>query len=510
MIGGSGMKKNIILITTDEQHLESISYFGARSHETTNMDFLAEHGHVFTNAYSASPICLPSRCTMMTGMYPHKSGSISNHTGASLSLQFPNLFTELKKAGYSTSLHGKCHFIPVPYPATRRDMTQEYEHFAAYYRQLGMDRLDLLDGKSVALWYYNDYTKYLQGKGLVEKYRKEAHMTPEHQAVFVFPLETSDHPDAWVGQKAVERIRTSEAEKNFIWCSFPGPHAPVDPPEEYIRQVDISLDPGRRFSSDEFSTDDRFHYNGYWGPGTTEGSGHIKDGAQKGYPEEFWRKFRQYYFANIKLIDDYVGKLIEAANDRWGEDYQIIFTSDHGEMMGNHSMFGKNGAIFEDVLRVPLMIYSPAEGHAEFGERVSSVDLFPTIMEMAGIQPHLECDGVSYYEDVRNGGRRVLISECENRIALLFDNYKLEWNYYEKKNKLYKEFYDLNVDKYEFINNYNNPAYKEIINEMESYLQEKEKSEHLLSTLFYRNEGKPYYLNCGSGAGYLHNGGPDD
>jgi hypothetical protein len=73
----------------------------------------------------------------MTGMYPHHSGSISNIFGASLSLQFPNLFTELKKQGYRTALHGKCHFIPVPYPATRGDMTLEYEHFIAYYKLLG-------------------------------------------------------------------------------------------------------------------------------------------------------------------------------------------------------------------------------------------------------------------------------------------------------------------------------------------------------------------------------------
>lgn len=498
--------ENIILITTDEQHLESISYFGAKSHKTTYMDFLASNGHVFRNAYTASPICLPSRCTMMTGMYPHKCGSISNHFGASLSLQFPNLFTELKKSGYRTSLHGKCHFIPVPYPATRRDITQEYEHFIAYYKMLGMDQLDLLDGKSVALWYYNDYTKYLQTKNLVEKYRKEAHMTPEHQAVFEFPLDTSDHPDAWVGQKTIDRIKSSSMDGNFIWCSFPGPHAPVDPPAEYINQIDIAKDPGRRFSVDEYKIDDRYHYNGYWGPGTTEGSGHIKDGAQGGYPEEFWTKFRRYYFANVKLIDDYVGKIIKAADQKWGSNYKIIFTSDHGEMMGNHSLFGKNGSLYEDVLRVPLMIYSPGINHCEYSERVSSIDIFPTIMEMAGVKdlsPY--CDGLSYYDDVKAGGRKILISECKNRIALLFDDYKLEWNYYEKNKRLYKEFYDLSKDRYEFENQYFNPGYQAVISEMEAYLMNREKEDYILSTIFYENTGAPYYLNNGKGAGYFWN-----
>lgn len=139
---------HILFITTDEQHLRTLSCCGAKTGTTPGLDALAESSDVYETAYTVSPVCLPARCAFMTGMYPHHSGSISNIFGASLSLEHPNLFTELKKQGYRTALCGKCHFIPVPYPATRGDMTLEYEHFIAYYRLLGMDKLRLQDDKN--------------------------------------------------------------------------------------------------------------------------------------------------------------------------------------------------------------------------------------------------------------------------------------------------------------------------------------------------------------------------
>ena len=496
--------KNILFITTDEQHRETISAFGAATHSTPNIDSLAERGTVYSNAYSVSPVCLPSRCAWMTGMEPHKSGSISNIFGSSLSLQFPNLFTELKKAGYVTSLHGKCHFIPVPYPATRPDTTLEYEHFISYYKELGMDRLDLQDDKNNSLWYYDDYAKYMEKKGMLKGYRDAAHMTPSNQCVFPFPYGEDDHPDAWVARKTIERIDSLDASSPaFVWCSFSGPHYPVDTPQRFIDAVDMSRDKGRVFRPDEWEDDSKYHCNGFYGPGTTEGSGHAKDNAQKNYSEEYWTRWRRSYFGNVVMIDSWIGDILDAARKKWGDDFIVIFTSDHGEMMGNHSLWGKNGSLYEDVLRVPLIIYDAQKRQAERKEqRVLSTDIVPTILKFAGRTARAEADGVPYDEDE---GREYIISECDNRIALIYRQYKLEWNFYAKKGKLYKEFYDLEKDPHEFENCYSRPEYKDVIEHMEAYLQKKEDDEGLLSTIFYKGEGRPYYLNMGRGAGLLHN-----
>lgn len=498
--------KNIVFITTDEMHRESISAFGAVTHSTPAIDYLAEYGTVYGNAYSVSPVCLPSRCSWMTGMEPHKSGSISNVFGSSLSLQYPNIFTELKKKGYTTSLHGKCHFIPVPYPATRPDMTLEYEHFISYYKQLGMDRLDLQDDKNNSLWYYDDYAKEMEKKGKLKHYRGEAHMTPSHQCVFPFPFEADEHPDAWSAQKAIEQIReSSESSPYFVWCSFSGPHYPVDTPQSFIDAVDMSKDKGRVYKEGEWDDSTKYHRNGFYGPGTTEGSGHVKDNAQKNYSEEYWRRWRRSYFGNVVMLDSWISQIIAESRKKWENNFMVIFTSDHGEMMGNHSLWGKNGSLFEDVLRVPLIVYDPEnEVHTFHDERVLSTDIFPTIMKIAGAPIHELCDGKPIDEDVADGGREFIISECENRIAVLYKNYKLEWNYYFKAKQMYKELYDLSKDPHEFCNLYSNPDYKEIVAMLEAYLEKREREEKLISTIFYHGEGLPYYLNYGDGAGLMN------
>lgn len=497
-------KRNILFITTDEQHRETISALGASTHTTPNMDLLLEKGSCYRNAYTVSPVCLPARCSWMTGLYPHNSGSISNIYGASLSLQLPNLFTLLRSAGYTTSLHGKCHFIPVPYPATRPDETLEYEHMIEYYKILGMDQLDLQDDKNNSLWYYDDYSKELERKNLLTAYRDEAHMNKANQGVFPFPHAANLHPDAWVAQRTIERIGKCSIDPQFVWCSFSGPHYPVDTPQEFIEQVDMSKDTGRIYSADEWKDASRYHCRGYYGPGTTEGSGHAPGGAQKNYDDAYWTRWRRSYFGNVVLIDHWIGQIMAAAYQAWGDDFTVIFTADHGEMMGNHSLWGKNGSLFEDVVRIPMAVYSPGQAPRQVDETVSSLEVFPTILALAGIAVPPHCDGRPLEEMCRKGGRDYVIAECENRVTIVCNSYKLDWNFMESTKTLHKEFYDLTIDPHEFTNRYNDPAYQQQIQALEAILEEKEQKEKLLSTVFYQKGRKPYWFNDGQGAG-LHN-----
>lgn len=491
------MKGNhILFITTDEQHLKTISAFGATTHQTPNIDRLFACSTVFLHAYSASPVCLPSRCTWATGLYPHNSRSISNHYGASLSNRKPNLFTHLKDHGYTTSLHGKCHFIPVPYPATRPDCTLEYEHFSTYYKSLGIDVLNLQDDKNNSLWFYDDYAKNLEELGFLSTYREEAHMKKSNQGVFDFPLDAELHPDAWVGRKAVEYIQGSDASHpQFVWVSFSGPHYPVDTPASYTAQVDISKDTGRIFRENEWESS-KYHYNGFHGPGTTEGSGQAPQSAQKNYSEEYWTRWRQEYFGNVVLIDEWIGNILNSAEQQWGDAFSVVFTSDHGEMMGNHSLWGKNGSLYEDVLRVPLAVRKGGQVKSHTVDYpVSSVDVFPTLLELAGIEAPSGIDGISLL-DPQHPGLEYILSECENRVALIKDSVKLEWNYYQKGKTLYKELYDLHNDPHEFKNVYNQPEYEAIQSLLETKLHELEQSESLLSRIFYEiqpDKGKPYW-----------------
>jgi len=401
--------------------------------------------------------------------------------------------TELKKQGYKTSLHGKCHFVPVPYAVTRPDLTLEYEHFIAYYKTLGIDTLNLQDDKNISMWFYDHYAKEMESAGMLKKYRYEGRMNTANMGIFDFPFDGKYHPDAWVGRKTVEYIESCRDSPEFIWASFSGPHYPVDTPAEYTKKVDMSLDGGRIFKDGEWDDRSKYHSHGYFGPGTTEGSQYAESGAQKNFTEEYWRNWRRAYFGNVVLIDEMIGRIIESAQKKWGDDLLVIYTADHGDMMGSHSLWGKNGSLYEDVIHVPLAVKKPGQKkRRDFSQTVSSLEIFPTILETAGASVP-ECDGMTLDAATRIGGREYVLSMCENSVAVVKGNVKLEYNFYWQNGTIYKELYDLSNDPNEFVNQYANPAYAEHIRSLEDIF---ESEEGLLYKIFYdQNARIPYWLN---------------
>lgn len=498
-------KPSILFITTDEQHLDTV-YRTDMPYELPGLAGLMRCSDVYTTAYSASPVCLPARCTWMTGLMPHRNGCISNNFGATLPLQLPNLFTCLKKEGYTTSLHGKCHFVPCPYPAVRPYLTQEYEHFKVYYKALGMDHLDLQDDKNISLWYYDDYSSDMEKMGLMQEYREVFVTNKKRGELADYPHAKETHPDSWTGQKALDYLDQCSADQpHFMWVSFSGPHYPMDAPSDYNDRIDMDKDIPRRWREGEWNDETKHNRMGFFGTGPcTEGSGNAIDNAQKNYDEAYWRKWRQKYYANIVQIDEYIEKIIDKAHAIWGEDLYIVFTADHGDMMGNHSLWGKNSAVYNDVLRIPLVIHHPGQTERkEIPETVSSTEVFPTLLQMGGASIPDGIDGKPLEEVIAAGGREVILSVCEGRLAIIKGHIKLCLNgvgfEFTKESKVYRELYDLEKDPDEFENVYDDPAYAEIRDELEEMVKQ---DPNLLRTVFYRCTDRPYWFNGGEGAGY--------
>lgn len=497
-LGGKQRLKqpSILLITTDEQHRDTVLRT-PKPMETPAIDRLLACSDVYTGAYSVSPVCLPARCSWMNGRYPHCSANISNQMGASLSLNAPNLFTCLKKAGYGTSLHGKCHFIPVPYPATRPDRTLEYEHFRFYYSALGMDRLDLQDDKNNSLWYYDDFAKELEREGKLTLYRETYHGKYEKCTLPHFPLAPEDHPDCWTGRKALEHLdRLDGQSPQFMWVSFSGPHYPMDAPDEYFDRVHLEQDYPRAVREGEWEDGSKLHAHSYYGPGGTEGSGNAPGGAQKAFDEEYWKDWRTRYYANIAQIDEQIGRIVDKAKAVFGEENLVIlFTSDHGDMMGNHNLWGKNHSLHEDVLRVPIVLHHPGQQERrDIPQTVSSLEVFPTILSLAGCPLPESCDGIPLEEMALRGGREYIISECDYRVAVIQDGLKLCWNVYERTGQMYHELYDLKNDPMEFVNLYEDPSYRQRRDALIQILNRHEEQEGLLSTVFYDGKSRPYWF----------------
>lgn len=452
-------KPHILLITADELRKDALSCYGNQAIQTPYLDRLASQSIQFHRAYTASPWCLPARCALLTGRYPHNSGAYSNFRKCELSTGVPNLFQGLKASGYTTSVHGKCHFSPVPYGETRADRTLPYDEFREYYVSLGIDHLDLQDDKQVSVWFYDDYAKALDEAGYLKAYRDDT-WNSSKQKVFPFPGPAEWHPDSWVGRKTVEFLESySSEEPLFCWASFSGPHYPFDPPESYFDRVDMSKDKPRTLCEGEFDDVRRIHHRSYHGDGRgiADGSFSAPEHAQKHYSADYWHRLRKSYYANVAQIDDQIGHILETAYRRFGDDLLVIFTADHGEMLGNHGIWGKGDCAYEDVLNIPLLVQYPhVREHIDTDAKVMLTDIMATCMKAAG-EPALETDGHDFKELIDKGGYEYVYAEGEGFFSI--SNGRLKYVHINKNGRDHHELFDLVNDPHEFSNVADRPEY---------------------------------------------------
>jgi arylsulfatase A-like enzyme len=412
---------------------------------------------------------LPSRCALATGLYPHNNGSYSNFREVPLNPDLPNIYSVFKQAGYTTAHFGKCHYAPVPYGDTRPDATLPYAAIRDFYVSLGIDHLALQDGNQVSVWFSDDYSQELDEAGYLEAYRA-AIWDKDNRKVFEFPGPAEWHPDSWVGRKAADYVASYDQDDPLLmWVSFSGPHYPFDAPAAYFDRVDINKDQ-RIYSDTEFDDPSRIHAATYHGrpDGGIDGLGSAPDRAMKNYSDEYWHTLRRTYFANIVQIDDYVGHILDAIEAQFGDNCLILFTADHGEMLGNHSLWGKNNCAYEDVWKVPLLAKFPGQHDAQITDaKTMLIDILPTCMDAAGIDG-VQTDGVPLRERIQAGGAEYVFAEGEGFLAVSDGSHKLVRVAQEERSNW--EFLDLSTDPYEFMNQISNDQHAHKIAELQSEL----------------------------------------
>lgn len=469
-------KPAIILITCDELNKNVLGCQGGQAVATPHIDSLAKYGINYENCYTVSPWCLPARCSILTGLYPHHSGAYSNFRKCALDNGIGNLFFSMRDGGYHTSMFGKCHFAPVPYSETRADRTLPYEEFRAYYESLGIDYLELEDDKQVSVWFYDDYSKELEKAGYLKAYR-DAVWNQAYQKVFPFPGPVEWHPDAWVGKKATEYIRKHDTNKPlFSWISFSGPHYTFDAPEEYIRQVAVDKLPSIKRKEGELAGEDRIHHDSYYGGQNSniDGSGQAPENACKNYTEDYWKRLQTAYCANVKLIDDWVGEILNVVQEKYGDNALVIFTADHGEMLGNHGLWGKHNCAYEEVWKIPLYIRYPGQKEGSTDQRiVNTTDFLPTCLAAAQLSP-LPGDGHSLSD--AGWTRKYTFAEGEGFLAVTDGACK--YIHVQKGTERGRELLDLAADPDEFENQIHKEEYQEKL----AVLQEK-MVEHILPSV---------------------------
>jgi len=370
-------KPDIVLIVTDQQRYDTIHALGASHMDTPNIDRLAARGVSFSDCHVTAPSCVPCRASLFTGYYPHTNGVLAN--GQRWGRTW---VSDMQAAGYHTVNIGKMHTIPYDTPA-------------------GFDERFVVENKDRYMegrWYFDEWDKALAAHGLKKQQREQYRKRPDYKdrlGAFTWDLPGHLQSDNFVGGMARWWLETKPVEKPlFLVIGFPGPHPPYDPTPEIAEKYmarDIPLPEVTQAEMD-----------GLPPPFTIKRAHDV----EVDHDSVSWKlnptrdelhRMRAYYCANVEMIDREVGAILDTLEARGNLDNTIIvFTSDHGDCLGDHGLSQK-WAPYDVVTRVPLIISAPARfgGGRTVGEMVQLFDLGPTILEWAGVAPDKSFEAMS-------------------------------------------------------------------------------------------------------------------
>lgn len=367
-------KYNLLYIFTDQQRFDTLASYGNDKIKVPNLNKLAEDCAVFEKAYVTQPVCTPSRGTLMTGLYPHNHGCIENNDR--LKEDIPTLAELIKDENYSCGYIGKWHLgnevvkqHGFDHWVSIEDVYRE--HYAKEeYREI-----------------YSDYHHFLVENGFLPDVIKEDEQI--FSRFFGTRLPEAFSRPAFIAQKSKAFIRENKDKPFVLYAAFLEPHPPYNSAyDNYYDPEEVLLAPAfHEMLGDNVPL--RYQFN-------------IRYQKEVGrqYPlkdEKTWRKLTAQYWGAISLVDKYVGEILECLkeNNLW-DNTIIVFTSDHGEMMGDYKMLQKM-VMLESSVRVPMMIKIPklTEGGKRIEIPVSQVDLLPTLLDAMDIQAKGKLDGES-------------------------------------------------------------------------------------------------------------------
>jgi arylsulfatase A-like enzyme len=507
------VRRGVVMIMCDQLPAHLLGYAGHRQVSTPNIDGLARRSQRFDRAYAANPTCMPNRATVFSGRWPSSHGTRTN--GLPLSPQV-RLFThELARHGWATSAAGKLHFQNMGWPwepeevgeISSRDPRQldpeavaaqmlvadegwdRFELLDAHRRHrvelpspyYGFDRVDLVVGHGDRPSGHYHWWAAEQGVDLdaLGGYDNAANRLAGWVEVWRSRIPVEAHPTTYTADRTIEQIRSGAAGDRpfFVFCSFPDPHHPFCPPDPYFdhhHPGDISLpatfDPGV----------DR-HVNP-----TAHVAAMFAQRGRPRYPTAAWapdetqlRASLAAQYGQVELLDDAIGRVLDTLVELGIEDeVAVVFTSDHGDMMGEHGLLLKHAVHYEACTRVPLLVHVPGAEPSCSRELVSSADIAATVLELADIAAPVGMQGRA----LLGGGTRrdALVVEEEHLFgiedlpgpiqirSLVVDGHRL--THYQ--NGSGGELYIHDDDPEELVNRYDDPAYRSLRGELYQRLSE--------------------------------------
>lgn len=440
-------RPNLLLVTTDYQSGRDGPSLGHTFLDMPAFNRICREGLVFERYYSSAPICIPSRYSLITGLYPHSHGAQDNQD-AWVPDGSPILMEHLRSVGYHTIGVGKMHFSP-------------WDRMAGFDRRVTADRKGngMADNER-----RDDYAALLASRGMTRWSYLGRQAEADIFGAYHWPYDPALHIDAFVGDQAVRLVERGELrEPWFLWVSFNGPHNPWDPPEEFTRPyLERELPEARTFPG-ELRTKPldhtRLRYN-Y----TRQVPDHID--RDPGRREAIVRRIRAGHYGGLSFIDRQLARLLHALEIGGVlDDTAVVCTSDHGSLLGDHDLFHK-GVHYDLSARVPFVVRWPrAVQPGRTRAFAGHVDLMPTLLALAGAPIPRQVEGLDLSPILLGRAPSVrdhAIIEIRHSTAVVTDGWKM--SVYPRDGD--GDLYDLRADPDELDNRWNRPADREIRTEL--------------------------------------------
>ena len=482
-MGDKKNKPNIVFIWSDQQRQDTIKCYGNDWINTPRLNELANHSYVIDNAYCTQPVCAPARSSVMTGLYPHAAGPTVNKIP--LNEDVKTIAEILEDNDYLTGHLGKWHL---------GDDT---------VKQRGFDEWVSVEDHTTSSYYdgelpYSDLHNWLISKG-----HTPTGIGPTGKKIFDDTVRSFLPEDSqmatFLAEKAEDFIDRNKESPFLLYVSTFEPHSPYGGPLDDMYDPE-SLPTGPTFLKKPENVAEidnaRAEYHSSFLEGADQKSDEYMNNYLASRGEDFstregWLKARADYFANITLVDKMVGRIVDSLKENnLYENTIIIFTSDHGEMIGDHGMLEKR-TLYEESARVPMLVKLQNQNNMKrIKGSFSQIDFVPTILsklnqklpenlhgqdrsyafdnlDFGNNEVIIEWNGTGTINDRNLGNEKINELNLNPRRSIIINRIKLNLTLNDSG-----ELFDLNNDPYEETNLIDSPEYQEIIKSMKEKLIE--------------------------------------
>tara|TARA_R110002049_G_scaffold285698_4_gene466940 strand:+ start:52345 stop:53883 length:1539 start_codon:yes stop_codon:yes gene_type:complete len=373
--------RDVVIILCDDFNPFCTGFAGDPDVKTPHLDALAQQSAVFSRCYATSTVCMPSRTSLITGLYPHSTGCWGNAQELFVAPELTTLFSDLKRAGFATTVIGKTHWF------AGTGFKNRFESKKEYFRDIGIDVYHDIVTTFGSRGGSGVYQDYLRKMGLFE--RQSADLTDRlanNQYVARPSLLAPEQTGDWMmADIAVDHLhRTPASQSIAMLVAFSNPHSPFDPPGRYATMYlpeNVSLRPNVK-TFKKYGTD---------------------------YSLAELRQARAAYLGKITYLDDLTGRIIEALKKRGRWDNTIVvFTADHGLAVGEHGNIAK-GQFWEEVARIPMVVRIPGltDAGIETDALAQLIDIYPTLLHAVSGEVSRHVQGRSLLPAIDGRGAEV-------------------------------------------------------------------------------------------------------